>query len=310
MTSNRWLRVLGLLAGLLWLGCTGADDDAVDDDDSAGVEPELETLFAFAVLADPHITADADRAERLQAALDWIDAEAAPRGIELTVVLGDIGWGEDLATARALLDGLSVPYVPIIGDNEIQIDSEVTFDETFTPQYDALSSVLTDWEQAPTPVANPEIGEDSYFQNHAFTHHGVRFIGLDWCVRGDDGPMGETGDLQDFDGGTLPWLESQLAAAADGPLDSVVMLSHLPMQLGMFILEELEVLDAALEPHRGILAVNLAGHVHQDSEGTHDDYYDVYTTDAVWDDEVTVRVITVAGNGVRFTYDHELVVVD
>ena len=312
MTSNRRFQMIGLLGGLLWLGCSGTDDDTADDDvaddDTADEEPELEELFTFAVIADSHITSNPDNEARLQSALDWIDAEAGPRGIELAVVLGDIAWGDGLETARGQLDGLTVPYVPVIGDNEIHGGSEAAFDETFEPQYETLSATLTDWSRAPTPSADPDTGGDSYFQNHGFTHRGVRFIGLDWCVRGDDGIVGETGDLHDFDGGTLPWLEQQLAPTADGPLDSVLMLSHIPMQIGLFDLDELARLEQVMEPHRGQLAANLAGHVHLDSEGSHEGYYDVYTTDATWDDEVTVRVITVSGNGVRFSYDHELVV--
>ena len=54
-----------------------------------------------------------------------------------------------------------------------------------------------------------------------------------------------------------------------------------------------------------------SGHLHLDfEESVLDGGYEVFITDATWDDDNRVRVVEVWGNGERFEYTQELVTVE
>ncbi len=297
-----------------------ADDDSAGDDDTAGDDdisgdddttaPPMEPRFSVAVVADPHAYGGAENLQRLEAAVAWIETHAAERQIELVLILGDVTWNDGFDDARAALDELSMPYVPIIGDNEVHSDDEQAWEEAFASQFEALASELDGWRKAEMPVFHPDAEADVWFQNTAFDVQGVHFVGLDWAARGVDGILGEAGFLHDFDGGTFPWFEDEVAAAAEGAEESVIFFTHIPMHLGAFDLEQMAALTGVTGPAADLVYANLAGHVHVNAEvEVEDGGYTVFVTDAVWDDENTVRMIQVSGNGLRFEYEHELVIV-
>ena len=128
--------------------------------------------------------------------------EHAERQIELVPVLGDVGWGEGLTTAKDLLETLTVPYLPIIGDNEIIYGDEANFADVFASQMEWIAGNTEDWNYGGQSVWNPEESKDSYFTNFAFTHKGVRLIALDWASRlpASEGIWTEFGYLHDFEG--------------------------------------------------------------------------------------------------------------
>ena len=264
-----------------------------------------ETLFAFALIADPHVTGDAERSARLAQTVDWLNDNDDAYGIAVVMVLGDVGWGDGIVPAKELLGELDVPYVPLIGDNEVQLGAERAYDEAFAPVYDALGTRLERWRRAPTPIHHAETDTDVWLQNAAFTYRGVHFFALDWNIRGVSGVLGEFGDLNDYDGGTLPWFEAELAELEAG---RIVMLSHIPMFLGAFEQHELATLEALLAPHADQLHANYAGHLHGNLTMAGPGY-DVIAVDAVWDDEITVDVVTVVRTGERVTFLDQLVVV-
>lgn len=278
----------------------------------AGCEPEapMEDLFSFAVLADPHLYGDADNEARWQVAVDWVNAHAAEERIELVLIVGDIAWGAGLAEAPAQLGALQPAWVPITGDNEINGGDEQAFYEAMAPQWEALAATLEGFQRAPAPVHNPLAGQDSWFTNLAFELRGLRFVGLDFCARGADGLFAEMADLHDVEGGTLPWLTASLGPT-DAPEDSLVLFSHHPMHLspGSFDLAEMETLETQLAPWEGPLFANFAGHYHENGDtGPESGLWQVYVTDATKDDEITVRLVRVSGDGARFAYAQELVV--
>jgi hypothetical protein len=270
----------------------------------------MEPQFSFVVFADCHVTGEGARADTLRTIVDWINTEAATRQIELVLVLGDIGWDAGITIARGILDQLTVPYVPLTGDNEIHNGVEADFESTFGPQLTYLETVLDNWQAAPWPVWNPDAEEDSWLQNFSFDHRGVHFIGVDWCDRGEEGLTGEFGTLHDFEGGSWPWLESDLAGHEMGEANSVLMASHIPMHNGAFDVAEMSAIKELVDPYKDNVYANLAGHVHLSYELTVADVYEVYVTAATWyDDLINLRVVSVAGNGESFAYTHELVVV-
>lgn len=290
----------------------GGAPPARDTADTAAPEGPLVEQFAFVVMADPHVTGPGDHADRLAAAVAWTNAHVTTHDIELVVVLGDIAWGDGFPTAVAALDALTVPWVPVLGDNEIQSSDEAAFFAAFAPQLDTLEGQLDGFVAAPAPVDDPTWGRPSWLQNLAFDHGPVRFLAADWSSRDLDTLWGETPDLHDFDSGTWPWLEAQLQAAQPGLDDSVVLLSHMPLfdGPGGLVVDEAAQVVETLDPHRDLVWGNLAGHLHGTSDMTWEAAgIEVHVTDATWDDEVVVRVVTVSASDRRVSYDHELVVV-
>jgi len=318
----------------LWLACgggdadgTGADtppstadtspspatDSSVSTGDSSPGPAPAEHRFSFVVVADPHISSNVEHEVRLAAAVDWINQHTVERRISFVAVVGDVGWGAGLPVAKALLDDLDVPYLPLLGDNEIATDHEEAFADTFAPQYERLATQLDGFTRGPVEVANPIYGQDSWFQNFAFDHGGMHFVGLDWCSRNrDDFFYAELAELHDFDGGTFPWYQAELSELPLGPDENVVLFSHHPMTntIGGFVTDDWDQIIATTSPVAERVAAGFAGHLHVDWEelGT-DAGYDVFVTDATWDDENTVRVVEVWSDDERFELRQELVLV-
>lgn len=280
--------------------------------ETADTGAPMEPLFAFAVLADPHLTTGIENQERLAAAVAWVNQEALDRQIELVFVVGDIGWHGGLEVGKALLDQLQVPYAPVIGDNEIHFGDEITFDEVFTPQYELLASTLEEWRRGAVEVYNPELGQSVWLQNYSFSYAGLRFVGLDWCSRDPGTLASEIAEANDLDGGTLPFLEEELTTLVDGPEEDVLLFSHHPMMWfpGGFLEDDWAKITGVTAPMGHRVAGAYAGHLHVNhEEAVEEAGYDLFITDATFDDELTVRVVTVASDGVRHRYTQEVVVV-
>lgn len=290
---------------------TGSSGDTGEPGDTGEADPPapLSLAFTFAVIADPHVTGATANLDRLDQAVDWIAAEAEPRDIELVFILGDIAWGGGFDLARDSLAGLPVPWVPVQGDNPIQVGDEPGFQATFADQLAAMGATLPGWRLAPSPVPNPERGGESHLHNFAFDHGPVRFIGLDWNSRELDPLWGETPDLHDFDGGTLPFLADELAALDAGPAGRAILLTHMPMFFGPggYLDDEAAQLIDVLDTHPGAVHHNLCGHLH--GNGTHlweEAGITVLLTDATFDDANTVRVVEVWASADAVVLESEL----
>lgn len=162
-------------------------------------------------------------------------------------------------------------------------------------------------------MVDPRRGETLWLQNFSFTYGGLRMVGLDWCSRDDDTLASEMATLHDFDGGSLPFLEEEISTLPDGPEENVLLFSHHPMVLfpGGFYEFDMERLTGVVAPAGARIAANYAGHLHVSIEQADlETGYDLYVTDAIHDDELTIRVVTVSGNGRRMTFSQELVVLE
>jgi hypothetical protein len=294
-----------LLVGLLLLGACGGN----------GAAPEAPSAathrFSFVVLADPHVFSEGDASDRLQACADWIAAEAQDEAIELVFVVGDLG--SLRSRVAEILDALAMPWIPLIGDNVVQGGDEAGFDADLAPHYASLAGELAGWVRRPTPVTEPGTGRTLHLQNWAFDHGGLRFVGLDWCTRDTGQIVGEQADLHDFPGGTFPFFEAEIQAQAQGPGERIVMLSHHPMHdfafgLGSFSGVEIDAIEAVTGAHAGHVYASFAGHYHVDQhEVRATGGYEVFVTDATWDDQNTLRLVRVLSDGAAFSYEHELV---
>ncbi|MBN1344756.1 MAG: metallophosphoesterase [Phycisphaerae bacterium] len=214
--------------------------------------------FSFVVIADPHVSggAGSEYAQMLLQAVDWVNNHREQENIDLVFAVGDIGWGGGMSVAKSILDGLAVPYAPILGDDEVAAGDEVPFHDTYTPTWQSLDALasnpdsgLSNWQKAPGPVSNPEVGGLSYLQNFAFDYHGVHFMALDWVPRDMSGRVNEEAEIHDFEGGTFPWFTDYIANCSKDKQENVVMLGHHPMfTLGGYFGEILASLGAFSPP--------------------------------------------------------------
>jgi hypothetical protein len=240
-----------------------------------------------------------------------INANAKARDIELVLILGDIAWGKGLPIARDDLAALTMTWVPIIGDNVIVSDNETQWDETFAPQLAKAAKELDEFVRAPLPVTDTT-GKQFRLQNAAFSHRGLRFIGLDLNARVKHIIRSEQGNLYDFPGGTWPFFKAEIDGLGDRKKESVLMYTHIPMHLspGGFDDKEMDIVAALTGPKGDLIYANLAGHYHFElTDEPKDAGYVMMTTDATWDDELRVRVVEVSANAQRFEFKHELVAV-
>lgn len=279
-----------------------------DSGDSGAPEGALEEQFSFVVIADPHVTGPGEHARRLDDAVAWVNTQAST--VDFVVVLGDIAWGDGFPTAVTSLSALTVPWVPVMGDNEVQAEDEEAFALAFSDQIALLEDQLDGFEAVTGPVEHPDWGRPAWLQNLTFQHGPVRFVAADWSSRDLDTLWGETPDLHDFPGGTWPWLEDQLQAAQPGLSSSVVLLSHMPLFSGPggLVVDEAAQVIETFAPHADLIWGNLAGHLHGNSDMVWDEAgIEVHVTDATWDDENMVRVVTVHANERRVAFSHALV---
>lgn len=299
MTPLRGFAVRALVAGWALGACSPAAPLVEAHPEPTGdTSPEFEAahLFTFALLADPHIWGAAEHTARLEHAVSWLNEQAEPRRIELSFVLGDITWGRGVEEGVAALDALQMPYIPVLGDNEIQTGEEADWEGWWEHRFAALPGEVHGFSKAHTPVWHPGLEVDAWFQNFRFEHRGVWFFNLDWAIREFGFLRGEMADLHDVPGGTFPWLRDALAAVPTEAEGSVVLMSHHPMHLspGGFDLVQLDQVTSLLDAHAPKVRASFAGHYHINyTEWIEAGGYEVVVTDAVFERGLTVRLVEV-----------------
>jgi len=304
---------------LLLLACSGGpapetplDTGTPDDGEQVEDPGPSELVFSFGLIADPHVVDDGDHAERLALAVSDLNATASTSPLELVFVLGDIAWADGWEPAVAALDELVVPWVPVFGDNPIQVGEETGFHEAYAAQLELLSHELEGWNVASVPVEVPDWGE-AWLHNARFEHRDMRFVILDWNTRSLDSFWGETPDLHDVDGGSLPFLIDALDSAPAGLDDRVVLLSHMALFDGFGSLETHEAADFAdvVEPRADAVWGHFAGHLHGNSESEWAGLdHQIVITDATWDDDISWRVVEAWADRQTWTLEHEVIVVE
>ncbi|MCO4761906.1 MAG: metallophosphoesterase [Myxococcales bacterium] len=286
-------------------------DAAVDASEQVDAGP-IKT-FAIAAIADPHITGTSTtkpNIQRLHATVAWLNANAAAKGIELVLVLGDIGWSGGLKGARAALDKLTVPYLPTLGDNCNFAGDEKTFSDVFGPVYAGLGDKFANLSRAATPTTHGKTGKQVILQNVSFDLHGIHVVGLDVSPRDKKGIVGEMGDLHDYEGGTFPWLQADLAKVAQRPKGSVLIASHIPLHEspGALMGDEIDKLNALAKKTPGLIHASIAGHYHVDAvvdlpllE------YISYVVGAIFVGPLPVHIATVTTQGQTVTWQHDTI---
>ena len=86
-----------------------------------------------------------EQSSRLEQAISWINRHKESRQIELGASFGDVGWGTGLSESKQLLDQLDIPYVPIIGDNGVNMEMRKNFTSIYNDQFEWLSENTESW---------------------------------------------------------------------------------------------------------------------------------------------------------------------
>ena len=282
--------------------------------------------FSFAVVADPHIDEHADHKPKLEAAVSWIINNKDFKDIELVFVVGDIAWGfsngySNLEIAKQILDNLNargIPYIPVIGDNEVHAGCEEEFDYVFGEQYQYLSEILGNWQKAPTPV------DGKYLQSFSFDHKDCHFVCADFISRE---PGDEAGELHDFTGGTWPWVVNDIENCSKPKQENIVIMTHIGMfrtgvpEADQYLFSEtqMETITDFLYSYREYVDSNYAGHIHQNwywpVSSSSEPIYHVWVTDDTWydtrwpeadDEEITVRWVRVNNGGSTIYYSQHI----
>ena len=268
------------------------------------------TQFRVLLMADPHLSGGEEHKERLHRAVLWANEQKEDLGIALVIVLGDIGWGAGLVESKEELDLLEVPYIPIIGDNEIHAGDEQRFLDVFSPVFDTHRLFFDDWNDSFVPVWNEEHQKESLFHNVSFSYRGVRFLGLDWASRSSGSILGEMGDIHDFSGGSFSWLTQELTHLEEST-EPIFLCSHIPMYInaGAFDIAEMEKIETLFWSYDDRLLANFAGHYHNDVENSQA-LYDLYILDAIWDDDIRMRLLEISMQGEDVWFETEIISLD
>jgi len=283
--------------------------------------------FSFAVIADPHVSRNPGHKAKFAKAVEWIIDNRESKDVELVIIVGDIAWGgprndRNLKKAKAILDNLNdagIPYIPLIGDNEVETGCEKEFNEVFGGQYRHLASTMANWQKAAIPVRG------KYLQNFSFDHKGCHFVCADFASRkvGDEG-----GELHNFEGGTWRWLKNDIEKCSKRKKENIVIMTHIGMfRTGfevadryLFSKSEMKMIKGFFSTYAEYVDSNYAGHIHQNWQslvwtGLLNPIYHVRVTDETWygtrwpesnDNEITVRWVRVDNSGSTISYSQHI----
>jgi Tol biopolymer transport system component len=227
--------------------------------------PPTEQPWTFAVITDIHIGCFYDDygregwddgalyaqeyflTDRLRRTVERINSSIASENIKFVAVLGDFTDSAEYSEfikAEEILDGLEVPYVPVLGNHDIwpyTLDGDANlpygsniFENLFKDTIDEFKgSPFVDYWDKDDSYLTIE-GESSCLmsplQNYAFTIGGINYLILD-CINRQQAPNIPFFDSHGAYGsgylhqGTKDWLNEKLDAWGDQP---VVIFSHHP----------------------------------------------------------------------------------
>ena len=271
-------------------------------------EPGAEYAFTFVHMTDIHIgEGEGDygtkgylndtmpkgdvgySAVRLRRAVNWINEHATANDIQFVVVTGDItdsGERSEFEKAKEILDALNITYLPTIGNHDIwpyvkfQDEAEYAYGDSvmanvFEETYDKAAKFFDNWDNGTRlkRVYNPESDHFQYQQNFSFSYKDVGFLAFDfnprYHVRKEEPGVGAEARLNDFPGGTYPWLLNTIENHPSRSAKNLILMTHQPPHRDVTaIFNGLPLLDfdkmsKDLLKFRESLGLWLAGHVHR-----------------------------------------------
>lgn len=285
--------------------------------------PEI-TDWSFAVLTDLHIGwgipdygatgyndsvsgQDYFMTERLNRAVEWINMHTASDNIKFVVILGDISdtaEKSEFLKARDILNQLTVPYLPIIGNHDIiPYVSKPNYDpddrawgpimrgigdkwqngEPLGDQYfkqvfwdnneansDKITNLFTSFSR--------QISSENDLENYYFSYDSVKFLSLDFASRSEYLQLSLPTNAVALPE-TIAWLEDKIQDCGNA---KTILLTHYPLK-GF----ETGFIPGSFTPIEEILGesgcqlLNLSGHTHVNSSSIYTNQYSVLETEAL-----------------------------
>eukprot|EP00823_Brevimastigomonas_motovehiculus_P002056 TRINITY_DN1325_c0_g3_i1.p1 TRINITY_DN1325_c0_g3~~TRINITY_DN1325_c0_g3_i1.p1 ORF type:complete len:353 (-),score=96.09 TRINITY_DN1325_c0_g3_i1:764-1780(-) len=248
--------------------------------------------YTFALITDIHIghsiegeytTQDLLEVRNLETIVAKInERKKTDPALSFVGVLGDLsdkGQDSQMKKVKEILDKLTIPFIPVMGNHDIyKMANKVRefpptgdrrWGQVFGPAIQSFSAgnVLT--YTGDKAIFNPTRNVTSYFQNWMMEKEGVLFLGLDWNSREEEKGTGHRavphGELNDFDGGTYRWLNEALSSLSSStstsstPFTSVFLFQHHPMHCQPIVLtpimcfseKQLILLEEIIKQHEG-----------------------------------------------------------
>lgn len=273
--------------------------------------PEASWQFSFVHLSDTHIgegqqggdygtpgfndnltPADGGLpAMRLSGAVKWINRNADRLKIKFVAITGDLtdsGEKSEFLKFRQILDSLTIPYIPLMGNHDVWPytkkaeskipDGDSIINAVFADRFKMLSATLNNWNDGTrlTRVRNPGSECYSYFQNFSFTYGNYLFFFCDFAPR-YHAPEGQRGigpeaDVPDFNGSSWRYFKQFVNNYPEKDNKKMIFFSHYPLTkefigfFASFSLWDYGKITRLLLKYNTITTAWIAGHFHRDKE--------------------------------------------
>ena len=244
--------------------------------------------------------------DRLQHVVNWMNANHEQENIKFLVILGDISDSAEMSEffrAKRILDGLEIPYIPLIGNHDTWpkteyfdtpiIKGDLLFEKIFwnptdNSNLEKIESVFGDSWRRQEHTASP------YLQNYVFNYNGINFIALDYARRDAASsmtmPLSETGE-------TRQWLTDNLQ---QGKVN--IIFSHFPPMLrGGFWYDSERAFNNIIDDSASDV-LTFAGHIHayrdENVVFTEDSRKVIVTSALMGEGTNFTRIVKVGGTGI------------
>lgn len=309
MNNNKFIYIL-----LFWF-CTGysfsQSSGFIVTEINSDV-PEAEWMFSFVHITDLHIGESSLSSDfgtvgyldtltglesgycitALSEAVKRINNLADSLKIRFVIITGDMtdsGELSEFMKCKEILDSLSIPYIPLIGNHDIwpytsssaasSPIGDSLFNYIFETQFDTLTAFFEFWDDGTrlTRIYNPHADSYSYLQNFSFIYKDYYFLMCDFNARTPAPPgypgVGPEAWLYDFTDGTFDWLTNRLTNYPFKGIKNILIFAHHPPVKDTFSFiytfsqSEHNKITSLLCPYRESIGMWCAGHVHMDSSG-------------------------------------------
>ena len=236
-------------------------------------------------------------AERLKKAVEWINNQ---EGVQFVASIGDLtdsGTSEQFREAREILDKLTKPFIPMMGNHDVwpyqrkKGEKKVIWEAERPLTVSEFEAHFREWKNSPC-FENFE-AQGKGLQNYTFTVKEIRFVVVDNNNR-RKAPFGLPGQvgLAKLYPESKEWLTNEVLLSQE---ERIIILSHAP--LAKSLLKDLQKWTDKK------LLTNISGHTHKRTEWSTKKKGEIVriTTNALYH-EPLILIVYVSLGGIGFKY--------